>query len=102
MAQKGARVDVVWLGNKGKVDVAIEVETSAQWKKDIVTTWETSPRLAVVLAHFKTDKAIEDIVQYELLQQMPHRLLFMGYIQKKAWLIEKGRIIRSYDVRSVT
>ncbi len=99
MALKGARVDVVWLGDKGKVEVAIEVETSAQWKKDIVTTWETSPRLAIVLAHFKTEKAVDDIVQYSLLQQMPHRLLFIGYTQKKAYLIERGVILKSYNVR---
>lgn len=100
MSQKGARVDVVWLNRNGGVEVAIEVETSAQWKKDIVTTWEASPKLAVVLAHYKTDKGTEDITQYNLLQYMPHRLLFISYLQKKAYLIEKGNIIKSYDVKS--
>ena len=100
VAQKGARVDLVWLGDKGKVEVAIEVETSAQWKKDVVTTWESFPILAIVLAHYKTEKAIEDLVQYGLLQQMPHKLLFIGYIQKKAYLIVKGVILKSYDLKS--
>ncbi len=100
MAQKGARVDIVWLGERGSVEVAIEVETSAGWKKDIVTTWETSPKLAVVLAHFKTEKAVEGIVQYDLLRYMPHKLLFIGYLQKKAYLIEKGEIIKTYDTKS--
>jgi len=101
MSQKGARVDVVWYNRDGKVEIAVEVETSAQWKKDIVTTWETDPKLAVVLTHYKTDKATEDIVQYNLLKYMPHRLLFISYHQKKAYLIEKGDIIKSYDVKSV-
>ena len=100
LSEKGARVDVVWLSRDGKVQVAIEVETSAQWKKDIVTTWESSPKLAVVLAHYKTDKGTEDITQYDLLQYMPHKLLFISYLQKKAYLIEKGNIIKSYDVKS--
>jgi len=100
MSQKGTRVDVVWLKRDGKVDVAIEVETSPQWKKDIVATWETAPKLAVVLTHYKTDKAAEDIIQYNLLKYMPHRLLFVSYHQKKAYLIEKGDIIISYDVKS--
>jgi hypothetical protein len=100
MAQKGARVDVVWLSRDGKAQVAIEVETTAQWKKDIVTTWETSPKLAVVLAHYKSDKGVEDITQYNLLQYMPHRLLFMSYLQKKAYLIEKQNIIKSYDIET--
>ncbi len=100
MSQKGARVDVVWLNRNGKVEVAIEVETSAQWKKDIVTTWETSPTLAVVLAHYKTDKGTEDITQYNLLKYMPHKLLFISYLQKKAYLIEKGSIIKAYEIKS--
>jgi hypothetical protein len=100
MSQKGARVDIVWLGRDGNVEVAIEVETSAQWKKDIVTTWETSPKLAVVLAHYKTDKGTEDITQYNLLQHMPHNLLFISYLQKRAYLIEKGDIIRAFDMET--
>ncbi len=97
---KGARVDVAWLDKKAGVHVAIEVETSAQWKKDVVTTWETSPRLAIILTHYKTDKGVEDIVQYNLLRYMPHRLLFISYLQKKAYLLERGSIIRSYVVAS--
>jgi hypothetical protein len=100
LSQKGARVEVVWLSRDGKVQVAIEVETSAQWKKDIVTTWESSPKLAVVLAHYKTDKGTEDITQYNLLQYMPHKLLFISYLQKKAYLTEKGSIIKTYYVKS--
>jgi hypothetical protein len=100
MSQKGARVDAVWLNRDGGVEVAIEVQTSPQWKKDIVTTWEAGPKLAVVLTHYKTDKAAEDIIQYSLLKYMPHRLLFISYQQKKAYLIEKGNIIKSYDVKS--
>jgi hypothetical protein len=100
MLQRGARVDVVWINRDGKVEVAIEVETSAQWKKDIVTTWETSPRLAVVLAHYKTDKGTEDITQYDLLQYMPHRLFFISYLQKKAYLVEKARIVKAYDIKT--
>lgn len=99
MLQKGTKLDVVWLSRDGMVEVAIEVETSAQWKKDIVTTWETSPKLAIVLTHYKTDKATQDIIQYNLLQYMPHKLLFISYLQKKAYLIEKGNIIKSYDIR---
>jgi len=100
MSQKGSRVDVVWYNRNGKVEVAIEVETSAQWKKDIVTTWETSPKLAVILTHYKTDKATEDIIQYNLLQYMPHRLLFISFIQRKAYLVEKGNIIKTYAIKS--
>ncbi len=53
----------------------------------------------MILTHYKTDKGVEDIVQYNLLQFMPHRLLFVSYLQKKAYLIERGRIVRAYDVK---
>jgi hypothetical protein len=99
MSQKGTTVDVVWLNRDGSVEVAIEVETSTQWKKDIVTTWETSPKLAIILTHYKTDKGTQEIIQYNLLQYMPHRLLFISYLQKKAYLIERGNIIKSYNIR---
>jgi len=102
LSQKGARVDVVWLNREGGVDVAIEVEVSAQWKKDIVTTWETGPKLAVVLAHYKTDKALTDVIQYNLLQYMPHKLLLINYLLKKAYLLEKQEIIRAYDLKTAT
>ncbi len=102
LSQKGARVDVVWLNREGGVDVAIEVQVSAQWKKDIVTTWETGPKLAVVLTHYKTDKALTDVIQYNLLQYMPHKLLLINYSLKKAYLLEKQEIIRAYDLKTAT
>jgi len=98
---KGIRVDVIWLNREGKIDVAIEVETSAQWKKDVITTWESEPRLAVILAHYKTDKAVSDAIQYNLLEYMPHKLLLINYLIKKAYLIEKGCILKIYDLKSI-
>lgn len=98
---KGIRVDLVWLNREGKIEVAIEVETSAQWKKDIITTWETGPKLAVVLTHYKTDKAISDAIQYNLLEYMPHKLLLINYQLKRAYLIEKRNIIKSYELKTV-
>jgi len=83
LLQKGARVDVVWLNRQGDVEVAIEVETSAQWKKDIVSTWEAEPKLAIILSHAKTDKGAQEITQYVLLENMPHKLLFINYLLKK-------------------
>jgi len=95
---KGTRVDLVWLDRSGNVHTAIEVETSAQWKKDIVTTWEASPKLAVILTHYKTDKGIRDIIQYKLLENIPHKLLMINYLLKKAYLIEGQQIVKYYDM----
>ena len=98
LQEKGTRVDLVWLDRSANVHAAIEVETSAQWKKDIVTTWEASPKLAVILTHYKTDKGIDDVIQYKLLESMPHKLLMINYLLKKAYLIEGQQIVKYYDM----
>jgi len=98
LQEKGTRVDLVWLGRSGNVHTVIEVETSAQWKKDIVTTWEAAPKLAVILTHYKTDKGIDDVIQYKLLESMPHKLLMINYLLKKAYLIEGQQIVKYYDM----
>lgn len=98
LQEKGSRVDLVWFDRSGNVHTAIEVETSAQWKKDIVTTWEASPKLAVILTHYKTDKGIKDAIQYKLLDNMPHKLLMINYLLKKAYLIEGQQIVKYYDM----
>ena len=95
---KGARLDAVWLNRSGSVFCALEVETSAQWKKDVVTTWETEPKMAVIISHYKTDKGIKDILQYVLLKDMPHKLLFINNESKRGYLIERQDVLRYYDL----
>jgi hypothetical protein len=96
--KKGSRVDLVWLNHNGDVYVAIEVETSAQWKKDLITTWEVEPKLAVIVTNYKTEKTIDDILQYNLLRYMPHKLLLINYLLKKAYLIELQQLMKYYDM----
>ncbi|MCK4730563.1 MAG: hypothetical protein KAT28_04540 [Candidatus Aenigmarchaeota archaeon] len=93
---KGSLVDLVWFDRKGKIFVATEVETSSQWKKDLVSTWETEPKLAIIVSHSKSDKSIKDITQYVLLKNIPHKLLFINNTTKKAYLIEKQKILKYY------
>ena len=95
---KGSRVDLVWLDRNGVIFSALEVETSSTWKKDVVTTWEMEPKLAVILTHQKTEKPIKDIIQYTLLKEMPHKLLFINNISKKAYLVERQNILKYYDI----
>lgn len=98
LPQKGTRVDLVWLNREGKIFAAIEVETSAQWKKDIVSTWETEPKLAIVVSYYKSEKGIKDSLQYVLLENMPHKLFFINNFTKKAYLIERNSILKYYDL----
>jgi TusA-related sulfurtransferase len=98
LSSKGARVDLVWLDRKGEVFSAIEVETSTQWKKDVISTWETEPRLAIIVAYYKSEKAIKDMLQYVLFKSMPHKLFFINNAILKAYLIEKQSILKYYDI----
>ena len=99
---KGTRVDAAWLDRQGVVQVAIEVETSSAWKKDLVSTWETQPKLAIILIHDKTDRGIKDVIQYGLVRTMPHGLLFINYALKRAYLIDNQEILRCYDLEKKT
>lgn len=95
---KGSRVDLIWLDRNGTVFSALEIETGSEWKKDLITTWETEPKLAVILAHSKSEKGIKNIIQYTLLKDMPHKLLFINNTSKKAYLIGDKNVLKYYDI----
>ncbi len=98
VTEKGTRVDLIWYDRQGSSRVSIEVETSGTWKKDLISTWETEPDLAVILAHYKTDKVIKNILQFVLLKTMPHKLLFINNTTQNAFLIEKNSILKRYNL----
>jgi hypothetical protein len=95
---KGTLLDAAWLDRQGVVHVAIEVETSSSWKKDIVSTWEAQPKLSIILVHDKTDRGIKNLTQYALLLVMPHKLLLVNYALKRAYLVEKQEVLKCYDL----
>jgi len=98
LVKRGTRVDLVWLDRNGKIFVAIEVETTAQWRKDIISTWETEPELAIILTHYKTDKCIYDLIDYSLLKNMKHYLLMINYPLKKGYLLKGDEIVKTYKI----
>lgn len=92
-SSKGSRVDCVWLDRKGMIYGAIEVEISGGIKKDIVSTWEQEPHLAIILNQTKTDKSILDLTEYALLKVMPHPLIMVNATTKTLYYFEKQEII---------
>jgi hypothetical protein len=48
-SQPGVRIDLVWYDREGNIQVACEVETSSTWKKDLISTWEVEPSLAIIV-----------------------------------------------------
>ncbi len=95
---KGSRVDCVWLDADGDVFAAIEVETSGSFKKDIISTWETGPHMAVICMNRKTDSPIHRLASYELLKVIPHALLLVNTATKNAYLFDKQEVIGRYEL----
>jgi len=61
--KSGVRIDCVWFDREGKIQVASEVETTATWKKDLISTWEVEPKLAIIVGFPKTDKVAQNLMQ---------------------------------------
>lgn len=95
---KGSRVDCTWLDAEGDVFAAIEVETSGSFKKDIVSTWETGPQMAVICMRSTTDSPIHRLAGYELLKVIPHPLLLVNTATRNAYLFDKQEVIGRYEL----
>ncbi len=95
---KGARIDCVWFDREGRIGVAIEVETKGGWKKDIISTWELEPELAVVVTYQKTDSIPATLVEFSLMKYLPHRLLYVNMERKSAYLFDKQQIVGRYSL----
>lgn len=95
---KGSRLDCVWLDAEAEVFAAIEVETSGTFKKDIISTWESGPRMAVICINNETDSAIHTLAGYELLKVVPHALLVVNTATKNAYLFDKQEVIGRYEL----
>lgn len=96
---KGSKVDLVWMQRDGSVFGAIEVETVSSLKKDIISTWELEPKLAIIVGHFQTDKSITDMLDYVLLKSMPHKLMLINNTTKKAYFIHRQQLLKVFELR---
>lgn len=99
--KKGSIVDCVWYDRGGNPHTVIEVETTGGWKKDLVSTWELEPELAVIITHYKTDKIVEYLIQYALLKVIPHKLLYINMTTKKGYLFNKQQLLHIYSIRTM-
>ncbi len=82
---KRTRIDCVWLDREGGVYAAIEVETKPAFKKDIVSTWEVEPQLAIVLSHARNDDGIMFLSEYVLMKSIPHPFLAVNTQTKRLY-----------------
>jgi len=101
-SKKGVRVDCVWYDREGKSIVAIEVETRGGWKKDIISTWELEPNLAVIVTYQKTDAVPKALMDFALMKNMPHKLLYINMETKNGFLFDKQQILKKYNLETST
>lgn len=99
-SQPGVRIDLVWYDRKGSIQVACEVETSSTWKKDLISTWEVEPRLAIIVGFAKTDRVAKNLMSITLMKYVPHQVLYINKYSGNVFLFEKNSLIKSYKLKS--
>jgi hypothetical protein len=97
--KSGLRVDCVWYDRQGKIKVAIEVETTGGWKKDILSTWELEPQVSVIATFQKTDSVPQALMDFSLMKSIPHKLIFLNMTTNNAYLFEKQDIVKKYSLK---
>ena len=96
--KSGVIIDCVWFNKEGKIRVAIEVETSSTWKKDLISTWEVEPELAVIVSYTKTDIITKNLIESTLMKDIPHYLFYINKLTNHAFLFIKQEIVGNYNL----
>ncbi len=97
--KSGVRIDCVWFDREGKIQVASEVETTSTWKKDLISTWEVEPKLAILVVHAKTDKVASNLMKSSLMKSIPHFVFYINKLTDHAFLFSKQEVIKHYDLK---
>lgn len=97
-SQSGVRIDLVWHDREGTIQVAGEVETSSTWKKDLISTWEVEPKLAIIVGFPKTDRVVKNLMNLTLMKYVPHPVLYINKYMDTAYLFNKQEIIKYYTI----
>lgn len=96
--KSAVRIDCVWFDRKGKIQIASEVETSSTWKKDLISTWEVEPKLAIIVSFQNTDNTAKSLMKLSLMKYVPHNVLYINKQTDNAYLFEKQEIVKHYEL----
>jgi hypothetical protein len=97
--KSGIRIDCVWFDRSGKIQVAAEVETSSTFKKDLISTWEVEPKLAVIIGDAKSDKVAESLMKFSLMKSIPHFVFYINKQTEHAFLFDKQEMVKFYELK---
>lgn len=88
----GSQLDCVWLYPNGAVYAAIEVEFG-DIKKDFISTWDTKPKVAIILTKTYNDDRILNLIYRPWFKLIPHAILMINVKTKNAFYFYRGKII---------
>lgn len=96
--RKASEVDQVWLDEKENVAVAIEVEHTGDWHKDILSLWGEKPSLLAMLVttSYLTDSVARRLENHAAMKDFPIKLLYLNMTTKNGYLFEKQEIIEKF------
>lgn len=92
-------VDCVWLSAHEEVFAAIEVETGSEVKKDIVSIWETRPKVGIILHHCKSEHDLLYTTKLEILNHIPFPLVFVAFGLQEVLVISNGDLLDRLPLR---
>jgi len=87
------RVDCVWLSPSGEVLAALEVETSGDIKKDIVSIWQTQPKLGIILGQMRSESVLLKYCQSEAIKNAPFPMMLVAMDICELVVVEKGVVL---------
>jgi len=87
------RVDCVWLSPSGEVFAAFEVETSGDIKKDIVSIWQTQPKLGIILGQMRSESVLLKYCQSEAIKNAPFPMMLVAMDMCELIVVEKGVVL---------
>jgi hypothetical protein len=87
------RVDCVWLSPSGEVFAALEVETSGDIKKDIVSIWQTQPKLGIILGQMRSESVLLKYCQSEAIKNAPFPIMLVAMDICELVVVEMGVVL---------
>jgi hypothetical protein len=87
------RVDCVWLSPSGEVFAALEVETRGDIKKDIVSIWQTQPKLGIILGQMRSESVLLKYCQSEAIKNAPFPMMLVAMDICELVVVEKGIVL---------
>jgi hypothetical protein len=79
--------------------MSIVFQVSKVLKKELISTWEVEPKLAVITGFSKTDKTAKNLIESSLMKNIPHLVLYINKETNHALLLDKQEVVKTYTLK---